>query len=371
MSNHYLSISEIIGTVGRILDSDEFILETTEGGISIDTDLDDSYSLGLTPGETVTVTGYYDDDGFDATSITRPDGSSVFSSSSWEDDDREDDTWGDDDNHSNDDIYDDNGNHLSDDIYDDNGNHLSDDINSGQGTEIIGTVGMMLDSDEFILETSNGEISIDANLEDSFALGLTLGETVTVKGYYDDDGFDATSITRPDGSSVFSSSSWEDSHSSNHAKRDDDSLFNTAINRFQNRQIGGTYLFAGDMESVSLRENHGETFQEEGFAFRVSDKPGENLETMYRMRNKDVPGTYLYVGEEEKQSIAVNHTNFENEGIAFYVMGANVNQGQDVYRFQSLSNPGTYLFALEQEKNSILANHSSQFVLEGIAFEVG
>jgi hypothetical protein len=244
-----------------------------------------------------------------------------------------------------------------------------------------------------------------------------LGETVTVTGRYDDNDFDAITITRPDGSPVLTrpvsddgshqdddGSGFDDSNrvpvseiigtvgtifDNDESRQDDDdygnyrddsygdssheedSLFNTAIYRFQNRQIGGTYLFAGDTESASLRSNHGAMFQEEGFAFRVADQPGENLEAIYRMANKAVSGTYLYVGEAEKQSIAENHTNFENEGIAFYVLGASVNQGQDVYRFQSLNNPGTYLFALEAEKDSILANHSSQFALEGVAFEVG
>jgi hypothetical protein len=222
-------------------------------------------------------------------------------------------------------------------------------------------------------------------------LDLTLGETVTVTGRYDDGEFEAITITRQDGSPVLTRPAGNDGYRPDDGYyhnddnddygnyRDDsysdssheDSLFNTAIHRFQNRQIGGTYLFAGDMESVSLRSHHRETFREEGFAFRVADQPGENLEAMYRMANKAVPGTYLYVGEAEKQSIAENHTNFENEGIAFYVLGASVNQGQDVYRFQSLNNPGTYLFALEAEKDSILANHSSQFALEGVAFEVG
>lgn len=88
-----------------------------------------------------------------------------------------------------------------------------------------------------------------------------------------------------------------------------------------------------------------------------------------RFQNRDIPGTYLYAAEEESRSIRQNYTNFIEEGIAFYTYGADANLGQDIYRFQNTSQPGTYLFVGEEEKNSILANYP-QFVLEGVAFEV-
>ncbi|MTF38669.1 peptidylprolyl isomerase [Cyanobacterium aponinum] len=111
-------------------------------------------------------------------------------------------------------------------------------------------------------------------------------------------------------------------------------------------------------------------------SFKVSvtgDVPeNENQDQLIRFnrfQNRDIPGTYLYAAEEESRSIRQNYTNFIEEGIAFYTYGADANLGQDIYRFQNTSQPGTYLFVGEEEKNSILANYP-QFVLEGVAFEV-
>lgn len=75
---------------------------------------------------------------------------------------------------------------------------------AGNGeTEIVGTVGRIPDNDEFFLDTPQGRIEVDVDLPDFRGLDLTLGETVTVRGVYDDDDFDAWTITRPDGSPVF------------------------------------------------------------------------------------------------------------------------------------------------------------------------
>ncbi|BAQ61272.1 alkaline phosphatase [Geminocystis sp. NIES-3708] len=98
--------------------------------------------------------------------------------------------------------------------------------------------------------------------------------------------------------------------------------------------------------------------------------PGDQLIPIYRFQNTDVVGTYLYTGEQERQSIKQNNPNFQEEGIAFYVYGADANKANDIYRFQNLDQPGTYLFVGEAEKNNILANFSN-FRLEGVAFEVG
>lgn len=272
--------------------------------------------------------------------------------------------------------------------------------------EIFGTVVAITDHDKFILQTGNNQIHIE--VEDHLTLNLTSGQKVTIKGRYDDDEFKAISIIREDGTQVGQKNYLDDipqadhhngfddhhngfDHSEHNGLNSDDnlfgigserqqqvsdnsiidSLFNSTVYRFQNRHIQGTFLFAEETESDDIRHDYSEIFEEEGMAFRVSKNPGDNLEVIYRMANKDIPGTYLYVGEEEKQNITQNYHNFENEGIAFYVLGSNANQGQDVYRFQSVDNPGTYIFVLEQEKNNILANYSSLFTLEGVAFEVG
>ncbi|WP_324282699.1 choice-of-anchor Q domain-containing protein [Cyanobacterium aponinum UTEX 3221] len=142
------------------------------------------------------------------------------------------------------------------------------------------------------------------------------------------------------------------------------------ITRFQNTQVQGTYLFAGQGEAQNIRDNY-PTFKEEGEAFRVALTPEDDLITIYRFQNKNLAGTYLYVGEEERQSVVNNYSDtFAYEGVAFYVYGADANRGTDIFRLQNLDVPGTYLYAKEAEKNNILANYDN-FRLEGVAFEVG
>jgi predicted outer membrane repeat protein len=142
------------------------------------------------------------------------------------------------------------------------------------------------------------------------------------------------------------------------------------INRFQNKDISGTYLFAGEEESESIRENN-PNFEEEGTAFKVSFEPGEDLIPLYRFQSIGNPGTYLFVGEEERQGILENFSNdFNEEGLAFYVYGVGEEKGTTFYRFQNEDKPGTYLFAGPEERENIVENFPN-FTEEGVAFEVG
>lgn len=147
-----------------------------------------------------------------------------------------------------------------------------------------------------------------------------------------------------------------------------ESLLNDPLFRFQNSDRPGTYIYAGVAESQSIRQNFPQ-FVEEGFAFKVSEKADNQLMRFNRFQNMAVPGSYLYAGEAESQSIRQNFPNFKEEGIAFYALDANANLGVDIYRFQNTALPGTYIFVAEEEKNNILANFP-QFTLEGVAFEV-
>lgn len=147
-----------------------------------------------------------------------------------------------------------------------------------------------------------------------------------------------------------------------------DSLLNSAIYRFQNNNVVGTYLYAGELESQNIRNNFSQ-FQEEGFAFFVGVEANDDLIPMYRFQNSDIPGTYLYAGESESQNIRQNFPNFIEEGIAFYVYGGGSNQGESLYRFQNLNQLGTYIFVTEAERRNILQNFPS-FQEEGIAFNV-
>ena len=142
----------------------------------------------------------------------------------------------------------------------------------------------------------------------------------------------------------------------------------TPITRFQNQARPGTYLFVGPGESQTIRANF-PNFTEEGQAFKVSVEPEDDLIRFNRFQNSNVPGTYLYAGEAESQTIRTNFPNFIEEGIAFYVYGSSANLGVDFYRFQNSNVPGTYIFVNEGERQSILANFPN-FVEEGVAFKV-
>jgi subtilisin family serine protease len=131
-----------------------------------------------------------------------------------------------------------------------------------------------------------------------------------------------------------------------------------AIYRFQNK-INGTYLFTGENEKNSVVANYSNTFNLEGTAFYIppSGTP------IYRFLNL-TNGTYLFTGEEEKVSVQDHYSQtFKLEGLAFYTQA----NGTPMYRFQNKNN-GTYLFTSEEEKNSVLANYSQTFKLEGLAF---
>ena len=143
---------------------------------------------------------------------------------------------------------------------------------------------------------------------------------------------------------------------------------NIIINRFQNSNVLGTYLYVGGEESQSIGENF-PNFIEEGQVFKVAVEPKDDLIRINRFQNSNVPGTYLYAGEGESQSIRENFPNFIEEGIAFYVYPGSADIGVDFYRFQNLDVPGTYIFVNDQERQNILANYPN-FVEEGIAFEV-
>jgi hypothetical protein len=142
----------------------------------------------------------------------------------------------------------------------------------------------------------------------------------------------------------------------------------TPIYRFRNKNIAGTYLYVGEEERRNILQNNPE-FEEEGFAFKVAVEPHDELMAVYRYQNTLLPGTFLYAGERESQTINKNFFNFRNEGIAFYVYGTDADIGREFYRFQNNQLPGTYLFVGAQERQNILQNFPN-FVEEGPAFEV-
>jgi hypothetical protein len=142
--------------------------------------------------------------------------------------------------------------------------------------------------------------------------------------------------------------------------------------RFQNTGQPGTYLFAGEQEANSIRQSF-KNFKEEGFAFQVAiEKSDPLLQPFYRFRNTALgrEGTYLFAGEQEAVSIRQNYKNFVEEGLAFYAYGGGSGTGTTNFaRFQSKTVPGTYLFTGPAETPSVLSNPN--FAYEGTAFAAG
>ncbi len=92
---------------------------------------------------------------------------------------------------------------------------------------------------------------------------------------------------------------------------------NTPIYRFQSNSMPGTYLFVGEEERLNIYQNFANSFTEEGIAFYVHPM-GSGEETIYaRFQNSLVPGTYLYATGAEADNIRLNYTNFLEEGGAF------------------------------------------------------
>ena len=149
----------------------------------------------------------------------------------------------------------------------------------------------------------------------------------------------------------------------------EEDLLDTDIYRFQNNSVPGTYIYVGEQEAQNIRENF-DNFTEEGIAFQVAVEPGDDLMPMYRFQSETTPGIYLFVGEQERDNINENFTeSFTEEGLAFYTYDAESGLGTDFSRFQNTAQPGTYLFATGNERDSIRENFSN-FVEEGIAFNV-
>ncbi len=149
------------------------------------------------------------------------------------------------------------------------------------------------------------------------------------------------------------------------------SLLDTTFNRFSNQQVAGTYLFSTEGESVNVRANFRDVFSEDGPAFKVASTPNNTLIQFNRFANTQVSGTYLFASEAESVSIRENFGDvFAEEGIAFYAYDADANVGIDYYRLANTQVDGTYLFVNQQERDSALAQFPSLFRDEGVAFEV-
>ena len=143
----------------------------------------------------------------------------------------------------------------------------------------------------------------------------------------------------------------------------------TPVYRFRNTDEPGNYVYVGEEERAEILANH-DNFTEEGYAFKVGSQPADDLIPMYRFQSNETPGTYNFVGEAERDTI-FNYYNdtFTYEGIAFYAREPNSGIGMELSRFQNTANPGTYLFAGGEERDFIRAAYPGM-IEEGYAFSV-
>jgi uncharacterized protein YdeI (BOF family) len=72
------------------------------------------------------------------------------------------------------------------------------DLQRNQGISISGEIRSVV-GNEFILDDGTGQVIVDAGPRWHHQLNFTPGERVTVVGEYDDEDFDAYTITRDDG----------------------------------------------------------------------------------------------------------------------------------------------------------------------------
>ena len=115
---------------------------------------------------------------------------------------------------------------------------------------------------------------------------------------------------------------------------------NTTFTRYQNSDLPGTFLFVTGEERNTIADFP--QFVEEGDAFTVSDQPDDDLIVFNRFRNEDISaGAYIYATEEESVSIRRDFPQFIEEGIAFHAYGADANRGTNVYRFQNSGQPAS------------------------------
>lgn len=140
------------------------------------------------------------------------------------------------------------------------------------------------------------------------------------------------------------------------------------IYRLQNSNTPGSYIYVGTEEKNNILDNF-PNFINEGVAFNAAISPGDDLIPLYRFQSQIVLGTYVFVGESERVNINENFAeSFTEEGLAFYVYSAGSGLGTEFSRFQNSDLPGTYFFTTGEERENIRANFPN-FIEEGLAFE--
>jgi hypothetical protein len=75
-------------------------------------------------------------------------------------------------------------------------------VRRATSTDIAGEI-VAIDDGDFLLNTSDGQILVDADDRSVRRANFSVGEQITVTGRYDDEDFEAYSVTRENGEVVF------------------------------------------------------------------------------------------------------------------------------------------------------------------------
>lgn len=168
-------------------DENEWLIQTHQGTVLADAGPRWFQAIDLPLGETVTLTGRWDEGEFDVVSITRADGRQISTGRPltgrppWagERDNRE--------------------RHQGE-----RRDRAPQGTSTPGGQSLVGTIVGLgeADENEWLVQTSQGIVRVDGGSRDRQAIDLPLGERVTFTGEFDDGEFDAFSVTRANGTVI-------------------------------------------------------------------------------------------------------------------------------------------------------------------------
>ncbi len=168
-------------------DENEWLIQTNQGTVLADAGPRWFQVIDIPLGETITLTGRWDEGEFDVVSITRADGRQIFTGRPLSGPP----PWA-------------GGRRNRERHRGDRRNHAFQGDPRPRGQTLSGTIVGFgeADENEWLVQTSQGIIRVDGGSRDRQSIDLPLGERVTFTGEFDDGEFDAFSVTRANGTVI-------------------------------------------------------------------------------------------------------------------------------------------------------------------------
>lgn len=242
--------------------------------------------------------------------------------------------------------------------------------NSAAGSITINTDNLTLESESDIQIVESGLVTLDTS-------DLTTNDNIVTQIFPEEDGnsegngatISAVTTGTGNGVTITIDASPSSGSGGNITFNPGELRISTSIYRLQNTDVPGGYIYVGIEERDSILDNFS-NFIDEGVAFQASTTSGDDLNAVYRFQSVETSGSYLFAGESERQDI--NNANLADsyieEGLAFYVYGSGSGLGLEFSRFRHSEQPGAYILAAGAERDNIRAN-LSDWIDEGLAFE--